>query len=190
MLAQIPTTFTFEDVNHELLYGHDLSMEVFLANGSKPGLLRKVSLLYDSSEKPSSVKVIFAETDNIQFDYVADPEDGLIIPGGSVKYVLNITSGEYDDEVSVDVLEDKEGDWDVTVIEDKIDIYFSDKLPPKMDALGRKDKGRLVIIINKEYLGLDKIRGPDVADNDMLKLAELIDHEWTEHMTFWSRFFR
>ena len=121
LLAQIPTTFTFENVNHELLYGHGLSMEVFLANGSKPGLLRKVSLLYDSSEKPSSVKVIFGETDNIKFDYVADPEDGLIIPGGSVKYTLNIAS-EYDDKISVDVLEDKEGDWDVTIIEDQIDI--------------------------------------------------------------------
>jgi len=121
LLVQTPTTFTFEDVNYELLYGHGLSIGVFLANGSKPGLLRKVSLLYDSSEKPSSVKVIFGETDNIQFDYVADPEGGLIIPGGSVKYTLNITS-EYDDRVSVDVLEDKEGDWDVTITEDQVDI--------------------------------------------------------------------
>jgi hypothetical protein len=120
-LAQTPTTFTFEDVNYELFYGHNLSIGVSLANGSKPGIIRKVSLLYDSSEKPSSVKVIFAETDNIRFDSTSDPDNGLIVPGGSVKYTLNITS-KYDDDLNIDVLEDKRGDWEVSFTEEPIDI--------------------------------------------------------------------
>ncbi|MCK5261636.1 MAG: hypothetical protein KAJ44_05605, partial [Thermoplasmatales archaeon] len=111
--AQTPTTFTFEDVNYELFYGHNLTIGVSLANGSKPGI-RKVSLLYDSSEKPSSVKVIFAETDNIRFDSTTDPDNGLIVPGGSVKYTLNITS-KYDDDLYIDVLEGKKGDWEVSI---------------------------------------------------------------------------
>jgi len=118
--AQTPTTFTFQDVNYELEYGHSLGIRVSLSNNSKPSF-RKVSLLFDSNEKPSSVKVIFKETDNIKFDYVADPIDTLIVPGGSVKYTLNISS-KTDDEITVDVLEDKKGDWELTYVQDQLKI--------------------------------------------------------------------
>ncbi|MCK4333070.1 MAG: hypothetical protein KAV40_05765 [Thermoplasmatales archaeon] len=118
-----PTIFTFDDLNREIVYDNSLRLEVS-ANDTKFGLLgfrRYAKLLYDSTEYPSSLTVTFDETDHIKIDAVADPSDGEIVPGGSVKYTLNITS-KYDDKVSVDVLEDKEGDWDVTITEDQVDI--------------------------------------------------------------------
>jgi hypothetical protein len=86
-------------------------------------------LLYDSTEKPSSVKVTFAETDNIQFELTSVPEDELIIPGDEVAYTLNITSGR-DDDVYVDILSEEDGDWTVTVTED---------MPLSMEADGSAD---------------------------------------------------
>lgn len=117
IFAQNPTTFIFDDVDYELLYGRSLSIEVSLANDSNTGF-RKVSLLYASEDKPSSVKVIFTETDNIQFESTSDPENKLIVPGGSVKYTLNVTS-EYEDDLYVNILEDKVGEWKVSIVEDQ-----------------------------------------------------------------------
>ncbi len=118
--AHTPTTFTFEDVDYELEYEHGLSIGVALSNGSNTRL-RKVKLLFDSTENPSSVKVTFTETDNIQCDYSIDPIDALIVPGGSVKYTLNITAKK-NDEVTVTFLEEKVGDWDVTISQDQLKI--------------------------------------------------------------------
>jgi len=119
-----PTIFTFDDLNHEIVYDNSLRLEVS-ANDTKFGLLgfrRYVKLLYDSTEYPSSLTVTFDETDHIKIDAVVDPSDGKIIPGGSVKYTLNITS-RYDDDIYINVSEVTEGDWKVTIAEDQpIDI--------------------------------------------------------------------
>ena len=118
-----PTIFTFDDLNREIVYDNSLRLEVS-ANDTKFGLLgfrRYVKLLYDSTEYPSSLTVTFDETDHIKIDAVADPSDGKIVPGGSVKYTLNITS-KYDDDLYIDVLEGKKGDWEVSITEEEIDI--------------------------------------------------------------------
>lgn len=60
-------------------------------------------------------------------------------------------------------------------IMDKVSVYFTDKLPPTMHAYGKVVNGELIVIINKDYINQEKV--------DYLKLAEVIDHEWTEHMT-------
>jgi hypothetical protein len=120
IFAQVPTIFIFTDINKELFYQHNLRIGIALANGSKSGL-RKVNLLYDSSEKPSSVKVTFKETDNIKFNYISDPIDALIVPGESVKYTINITS-KLDDVITLNVIDDKEGDWDITFIQNQLTI--------------------------------------------------------------------
>ncbi len=115
--GKTPTVFTFENIDdYELFYGHNLSIGVSLANGSKPRILRNMYLLYDSAEKPSSVAATFTETDNIQFDYIADPKDALIIPSDEVKYTLSIES-IYDDEIDLDISEDKSGDWSYSIVE-------------------------------------------------------------------------
>ncbi|UCD13421.1 MAG: hypothetical protein JSW60_07655, partial [Thermoplasmatales archaeon] len=108
----------------EITYDDHLSLEVSASNGTKfgpLGLRSAVKLLYDSTEYPSSLTVKFDETDHIKLDVAADPSDEKIVPGDSVKYTLNITSRN-DDEVTINVLENKEGDWEVTIVEDKIDI--------------------------------------------------------------------
>ena len=112
-----PIIFTFNDIDEEIVYGESLSLGVSLGNGSKTGPIRKVKLLYNSEEYPSFLTVRFEETDNIQFEYVADPEDELIVPGDEVEYTLNITS-KYTDDIDIDVLENKVGDWTVTIEED------------------------------------------------------------------------
>ncbi|MCP4652057.1 MAG: hypothetical protein GY858_01555 [Candidatus Omnitrophica bacterium] len=61
------------------------------------------------------------------------------------------------------------------VSSDNVRLYFSRHLPPTMDAIGRRESnGVLVIIINQAYISPRRI--------DYLKLAEVIDHEWTEHI--------
>ena len=116
-----PLTFTFSDIDKEIEYNEQLSLGIAFANGSSPRLFGTVKVLFDSGDNPSSLIATFDETDHIKIDAIANPSDEKIVPGGSVKYTLNITS-KYDDKVSVDVLEDKEGDWDVTITEDQVDI--------------------------------------------------------------------
>ena len=115
------TTFTFSNINYELFYDHNLELQLALSNGSKLGL-RKLSVLYDSSDCPSSLKVISEETDNIEFDYNADPSDEKIIPGGSVQYTLNITS-KYEDTIDINVIQvGKKGSWEIDIDPESIDI--------------------------------------------------------------------
>ncbi|MFW6119883.1 MAG: CARDB domain-containing protein [Petrotogales bacterium] len=119
-----PMKFTFDFPPHEIVYGSNLSLVVSAGNETKFARFsfrRNAKLLYGSAEYPSSLTVKFGETDHIKFNTIANPSDEKIVPGGSVKYVLNITS-KYDDDLSVDVLEDKEGDWKVTVIDNQLNI--------------------------------------------------------------------
>ncbi|UCF12259.1 MAG: hypothetical protein JSW06_09490 [Thermoplasmatales archaeon] len=119
-----PTIFTFDEINREIVYDNSLRLEIS-ANDTRFGLLgfrRYAKLLYDSTEYPSSLTVTFDETDHIIIDAFADPSDEKIVPGGSVKYTLNITS-KYDDDIYINVSEDKEGEWKVTIARDQpIDI--------------------------------------------------------------------
>jgi hypothetical protein len=111
-----PTTFTFNDLDYELFYNHQLNLYASLSNGTGSGILRHTKLLYDSYDHPSSVTVELGETDNIQFEITSDPEDALIIPGGELKYTLSIES-LYDDEIDLDISEDKSGDWSYSIVE-------------------------------------------------------------------------
>jgi len=72
-------------------------------------------------------------------------------------------------------IKDREG------IMDKIDIYLTDKLPRTMDSYGKVVNGRLVVLINKAYIGEDEIS--QMHEASYIRLAEVVDHEWTEHMT-------
>ena len=114
-LGNQPTIFTFGDLEYELVYGNTLNLGVALANGSRDGLF-KTKLLYDSETHPSSVTVTFTETNNIQFEYSTDPEDELIIPGGELQYTLSIQS-LYDDEIDLDISDDKTGEWSYSIVE-------------------------------------------------------------------------
>jgi len=109
-----PVTFSFDSIDREIFYDTDLVLGVSLGNGTK--IQGKVEILYDSDDYPSVLIAQFEETDNIQFDYTADPENELIVPGDEVKYTLNITSEKADD-ITIDIIEDAAGDWTVTIEE-------------------------------------------------------------------------
>jgi hypothetical protein len=112
-LGQAPLTFSFEDINYELFHDHSLTVGIGLANNSKTWL-RKMKLLYDSNEHPSFVQVLYQETDNIQTNVKATPENSKIIPGKTVEYILNISS-MYDDEIQINTfIASKQGEWEVT----------------------------------------------------------------------------
>lgn len=109
-----PITFSFDSIDQEIIYDTNLVLGASLGNGTR--IQGKVEILYDSDDYPSVLIAQFEETDNIQFDYTADPENELIVPGDEVKYTLNITSEKVDD-ITVDVIEDAVGDWTVTIEE-------------------------------------------------------------------------
>jgi len=112
-----PLTFTFSDIDKEIEYNEHLSLVIAFANGSSPRLFGTVKVLFDSEDDPSSLIATFEETENIHFKYTADPEDGLIVPGDSVTYTLNITSKKKDD-IYIDILEEySEGDWRYSIVE-------------------------------------------------------------------------
>jgi hypothetical protein len=112
-----PITFLFNDINKEIEYDNSVTLGVALSNGTTSGPLTRVKLLHGSEDYPSSLMLQFIETDHIRFQLTSIPEDGLIVPGDTVEYRLNISS-ELADEVDVKILEDEVGEWDVDIIDD------------------------------------------------------------------------
>jgi hypothetical protein len=112
-----PVTFTFSGSDKEIMYGHSIGIGVSLKNGTKLGL-RNVKLLYDSVDYPSALRVKLEETQNIKITNITSmPENGKIIPGGTVEYILNVTS-EKADSLQISTFEgEKTGDWEITVPE-------------------------------------------------------------------------
>jgi hypothetical protein len=101
--SDTPMIFTFENLEDtEIVYNNHLTFTVSVSNDTDfgQGWLRSAELLYDSREYPSSLSLKFAETDHIKIDVNAYPEDKKIIPGGNVKYTLEITS-DLDDEIQI-----------------------------------------------------------------------------------------
>lgn len=90
-----PIIFDFSNLDsHEIRYGSSLTLEVS-ANSTKFGILkfgRNANLLYDSTAYPSSLMLIFDETDHIQMDVVADPSNEIIVLGDIISYDFNIIS--------------------------------------------------------------------------------------------------
>jgi len=122
-----PMTFVFSDLSpYEIDYGNGLSLDVS-ASETKFGLLslnRNAKLLYDSTDYPSSLTVKFDETDHIKINTVADPLDNKVVPGGSVKYTLNITS-DFDDDIDIQTLgfsQNEREKWEITIDPESIHI--------------------------------------------------------------------
>ncbi len=110
-----PVTFTFSGSDKEITYGHSIGIGVSLKNGTKLGL-RNVKLLFDSVDYPSALRVKLEETQNIKItDITSNPPSQKIIPGGTVEYILNVTS-EKADTLQISTIErEKTGDWEITV---------------------------------------------------------------------------
>ncbi len=121
---QIPVKFTFNNFDYEIEYGNNINLEISISNGTRLATLpyrRSATLFYDSTQYQSSLSVQFEDTDHIKMDLISDPSDEEIVPGGSVKYTLSVSS-KYDDEISVDVSYNNKEDWVVTIVDGKIDI--------------------------------------------------------------------
>lgn len=106
--------FNFTGVDREITYGHKLGIGISLSNGTKsvrtPLYLQPTSIQY-----PSLLRVKFEETQNIQIqDLTVTPSDGIIIPGGDVQYLLNVTS-KYSDTLQISTIErEKTGAWSIS----------------------------------------------------------------------------
>jgi uncharacterized membrane protein len=113
--TQNPILFTFNGADKEITFGHHLNLGISFSNGTKLVFLKPLYLRYDSVYYPSSIRVKFEETQNIQIHEVTkNPSDEKIIPGGSVQYILNVTS-TITDTLQIRVIErQKTGAWDVT----------------------------------------------------------------------------
>ena len=106
-----PVTFSFSGSDKEITYGHNIKFGVFLKNGTSA----TVKLLYDSSDYPSALRVKLEETQNIKItDITSNPSDSKIIPGGTVEYILNVTSEKADTLQISSIEREKTGDWEIT----------------------------------------------------------------------------
>jgi len=114
-----PVSFIFNDINKEIDYNDRLNLTIAVSNDTAMGLFGKIRAWYDTEMYPSLLMVIFDETDNIKVTSESNPPNGLIIPGSSVLFTLNITSKKTDD-ISVMYKESHVGSWKITVIEDTL----------------------------------------------------------------------
>jgi hypothetical protein len=112
-----PISFSFTGSDTEITYGHSLRLEVALKSGTKLGF-RTIKLLYDSLQHPSALTVKLEETQNIKIlDMTSNPQNSKIIPGGTVEYILNVTS-KFADTLSIDYIErEMLGEWEIDVPE-------------------------------------------------------------------------
>ena len=113
-----PVTFIFNDINIEISYNNKLRLTLAVANDTM-GLFGKIKALYDTETYPSMLIVNFDETDNIKVTSESNPAEGLIIPGGSVLYTLNVTTTKTDN-IFITYTESHVGAWKITVVEDRL----------------------------------------------------------------------
>jgi len=122
---EIPIKFNFNfSDGEEIVYGESISIEFTSNIGNRFtgfGLTRGAKLFYDSIKYPSSLSLEFDDTDHIKLDTTAEPYNEEIVPGGSVKYKLNISS-RFDDKITVEVKENNSDDWNLVITKDQIDI--------------------------------------------------------------------
>jgi hypothetical protein len=115
----IAFSFSNLDDNVEITYDTYLSLEISASNYTTFGkdFIRSAELLYDSSEFPSSLTLVFGETDNIKIKANLISDDKKIIPLGSVRYDLNVTSSEVDDiTITKQDFSDTESEkWDISI---------------------------------------------------------------------------
>jgi hypothetical protein len=111
-----PTIFTFDDIEDiEIINGH--SLKLVLSVSGKPLIypLRKVKLLCGTESFPSSLIFKFSETDNIKIKN--DVEDKVVIPGGSAKYKLDISSIYKENNININIVPEDPDDLDVWTVE-------------------------------------------------------------------------
>ena len=103
-----PTTFEFSDINKEIWYNKNLSLEVSVSKGPLFSLFKSVMLYHDSDAYPSSITFAYEETENILLD---EPVEQMVYAGGGIDYGLNVTSNHSDDlHISVEPKE-QFGEW-------------------------------------------------------------------------------
>ena len=127
----VQTLFPFSNLsNYEVRYGNKLNLNVKVENGTKFGLIsgqspshRYIKLFYESKNYPSSLKLIFSDTDHIKMEVDANPSHEKVVPGGSVHYYLNISSYKEEDTINVEMpLSYNTSRWDVEIDPSEITV--------------------------------------------------------------------
>jgi len=105
-----PTRFSFNANGYEITHDHNLTLKVTIIN--QPLInLRSINLFYDSENYPSSISVIYEETDNLKIS--EGLKDKKVYAGGSAEYILNVTS-KYEDTVDINIgIVNKSGGWTI-----------------------------------------------------------------------------
>ncbi|MBN1861658.1 MAG: hypothetical protein JW840_09385 [Candidatus Thermoplasmatota archaeon] len=110
-----PIIFNFTGLEQEITYGHRLGVGISISN-AKSLMVTAPKIHYGSPQTPSLLRVTFEETDNIQIqDLITTPPDGTIIPGGTVQYLLNVTSTKADTLQLRAIEREKTGDWSISL---------------------------------------------------------------------------
>lgn len=110
-----PIIFQFNGTDYEIGYGHQLGIGISLVSGTKK-VRTPLFLRYDSVSYPAFLRIKYEETQNIKVnDITVIPIDGKIIPGGSVKYLLNISSKKADNLTISTIEREKTGAWKETI---------------------------------------------------------------------------
>jgi hypothetical protein len=119
------TTFSFSNINREIIYGDNLGLDVYVSNGTKFGILdfrRNVKLLYGSSDFPSSLIIKFDETDNIIIN--CNQSDKIVALSESVEYNLTVTS-EFAEDITMAVYDfstNEQNKWDIDIVPESFSI--------------------------------------------------------------------
>ncbi len=120
---QEPILFTFENIDTEISFGSSLTLQVSISETIKRGSAGKIFVLYNTERYASNLAVSYTETDNIQVHYQVYPENQLIVPGGSLRYILNITSKK-NDEITISYKTNKpEPNWKITMVGAQTQTY-------------------------------------------------------------------
>jgi hypothetical protein len=119
-----PTIFNFIDVEGmEIEHDHDLKLSVSAKSEPFMYPLRNTKLLCNSQTHPSSLILKLSETNNIRI--TNDLEDKDVIPGGSAKFTLFISSKFKEDNVKIDVTPEDQSDLNDWTIEHPNSISIS-----------------------------------------------------------------
>jgi len=110
-----PVIILFNDSSTEIAYGHHLGVGISINKKYLLSRLTVPKLLSDSTTYSSFLRVKYEETHNIQVDDVTvTPESAMIVPGGSIEYLLAISSKKADNLTISTIVRENTGSWEVT----------------------------------------------------------------------------
>jgi hypothetical protein len=127
-----PLIFTFDEaIGKEIWNEHNINLRV--SSRGEPIIypLRKTRLFCGSKEYPSSVIFELEETKNIRIDN--DLENQIVIPGGSAKFTIDISS-KYEENLNIEVISEDPDDLEDWSIEYSDTVHIAENGTVSIDV--------------------------------------------------------